>query len=176
MITLDGFYEGPNGEIDWHNVDEEFSEYSLDLLNNIDIVLLGRKTYQLMADYWQSGMATTSQPLVANQMNSLPKVVCSNSLDKAGWSNTTLIKGNIIPEISKIKQEPGEGIAVFGSSNLATTLIDNNLIDEYHLVVNPVMLGQGKVLFKGMQQQPKLKLMKATPFKSGNVLLCYKSA
>src|SRR6185295_1195127 len=107
MISLDGFFEGPNREIDWHNVDEEFNEYAIDLLDNVDVLLFGRVTYELMANYWPTLSATTDDPIVASKMNSLPKIVFSRTLEKADWNNTRLVKENIAEEVSKLKQQPG---------------------------------------------------------------------
>jgi len=173
MISLDGFFEGPNREIDWHNVDEEFNNYAIDLLNNVDLLLFGRVTYELMAGYWPTPSATTDDPIVAGKMNSLPKIVFSRTLGKADWNNTRLVKENIAEEISKLKQQPGKDLAIFGSSDLALFFIKLNLIDEYRIIVNPLVLGEGKPLFKGINGRLPLKLLKAKTFSSGNVLLYY---
>lgn len=173
LITLDGFFEGPNRELDWHNVDDKFNEYAIGLLNNVDVLLFGRVTYQLMAGYWPTPAATANDPVIADRMNNLPKIVFSRTLEKAEWQNTRLIKGNIAEEISKLKQQPGKDMAMFGSSDLALTFIQLGLIDEYRIIVNPVVLGNGKHLFKGIKDRLNLKLIKTKTFSSGNVLLCY---
>jgi dihydrofolate reductase len=176
MVTLDGYFEGPNREIDWHNVDEEFNEYAVDLLSSVDTLLLGRVTYELMSGYWPTPSATSDDPIVANKMNTLPKIVFSKTLEKAEWENTRLVKENIGEEISKLKQQPGKDLAIFGSSDLALTFIHLNLIDEYRIIVNPVVLGKGKPLFKGIHDRLNLRLLKTKQFRSGNVLLCYQLA
>ncbi len=176
MITLDGFFEGPNRELDWHNVDEEFNEYANDLLSAVDVLLFGRVTYELMASYWPSPSATTNDPIIADKMNNLPKIVFSKTLKKVEWKNTRLVKENIAEEISKLKQQPGKDLAIFGSSDLALSLIQMDLIDEYRIIVNPVVLGNGKPLFKGIIEKLKLKLLKAKTFSSGNVILYYQPA
>ena len=173
MITLDGFFEGPNRELDWHNVDEEFNEYANDLLSAVDVLLFGRVTYELMASYWPSPSATTNDPIIADKMNNLPKIVFSKTLKKVEWKNTRLVKENIAEEITKLKQQPGKDLAIFGSSDLALSLIQMDLIDEYRIIVNPVVLGNGKPLFKGISEKLKLKLLKAKTFSSGNVILYY---
>lgn len=176
MVTLDGFFEGPNREIDWHNVDQEFNDYAIDLLNHVDVLLFGRVTYELMASYWPTPSATTDDPIVADKMNSLSKIVFSKTLEKADWNNTRLVKENIPEEISKLKQSlPGQDkdLAIFGSSDLALTFIQHNLIDEYRIIVNPIVLGKGKTLFKGLKDKLDLKLLKTKTFNSGNVLLYY---
>ena len=173
LTTLDGFYEGPNKEINWHNVDEEFNEFAIDQLNSVDVLLFGRVTYELMASYWPTPAAITNDPIVADKMNSLPKIVFSKTLASAGWHNTRLVKENIAEEISKLKQQPGKDLIIFGSSDLAVTLIQHGLIDEYRIMVNPVVLGNGKSLFKGIHHKLDLKLLKTRTFSSGNVLLYY---
>ena len=173
LTTLDGFYEGPNKEIDWHNVDEEFNELAIEQLNSVDVLLFGRVTYELMASYWPTPAATTNDPIVADKMNSLPKIVFSKTLSSVEWQNTRLVKENITEEISKLKQQPGKDLIIFGSSDLAVTLIQHGLIDEYRIMVNPVVLGNGKSLFKGIHHKLDLKLLKTRTFSSGNVLLYY---
>lgn len=173
MVTLDGFIAGPHGEIDWHNVGEEFNQFAIDQLNGAGGLLFGRVTYDLMAGYWPTPDAITSDPLVANLMNQLPKVVFSRKLDKAAWQNTRLVKDDAVGEVAKLKQQPGNDLFVFGSANLAATLIQNDLIDEFRLMVNPVILGSGKPLFQNIRQPLKLKLLRTQPFRNSNVLLVY---
>jgi len=173
LTTLDGFFEGPNREIDWHNVDEEFNEFAIDQLNSVDVLLFGRVTYELMASYWPTPAAATDDPIVADKMNHLPKIVFSKTLSSVDWQNTRLVKENIAEEISKLKQQPGKDLIIFGSSDLAVTFIRHGLIDEYRIMVNPVVLGNGKPLFKGINDKLNLKLLKTKTFRSGNVLLYY---
>jgi len=175
MVTLDGFFEGPNGEIDWHNVDAEFNEFAIDQLNSADGLLFGRVTYQLMANYWPTPSAIKDDPVVAGLMNRLPKMVFSRTLAKAEWNNTRLVKGaeRVAEEIARLKQQPGKDWLLFGSADLASTLTPLGLIDEYRIMVNPVVLGGGKPLFRGVKQKLNLKLVNAKTFRSGNVLLYY---
>jgi len=176
LTTLDGFFEGPNREIGWHNVDEEFNEFAIDQLNSVDVLLFGRVTFELMASYWPTPAATTDDPIVAEKMNHLPKIVFSRTLSSVEWQNTRLVKENIAEEISKLKQQPGKDMIIFGSSDLAVTFIQHGLIDEYRIMVNPVVLGSGKPLFKGIKDRLGLKLLKTKMFSSGNVLLYYQPA
>jgi dihydrofolate reductase len=173
MITLDGYFEGPHREIDWHNVDAEFNDYAIDLLNNVDVLLFGRVTYQLMASYWPTSAAMANDPIVAEKMNSLSKIVFSKTLEKAEWNNTWLLRENVGEEITKLKKQQGKDIAIFGSSELALTLVRLGLIDEFRIFVNPVVLGSGKPVFKGIHDKLNLKLIESKTFRSGNVLLCY---
>jgi dihydrofolate reductase len=173
LITLDGYYEGPNKEIDWHNVDAEFNDFAIAFLNTIDTILFGRVTYQLMADYWPTADALKNDPVIAERMNNLSKIVFSKTMKNAEWNNTQVFKGNIPYEIKKLKQQSGKDIAIFASSELALTFIPHRLIDEFRILVNPVVLGCGKPLFKGLNERLKLKLLNTKTFNSGNVLLYY---
>ena len=173
MVTLDGFFEGPNQDISWHHVDDEFNEFAIDQLKEVDTLLFGRVTYEGMASYWPTEFAIRDDPIVAGLMNNLPKIVFSKTLEKAEWSNSRLIKENVPEEVSKLKQQPGKDIAIFGSSDLAVTLAESGLIDEYRIIVNPVFWGGGTPLLKGIKEKLNLKLLKSRTFKSGNVLLCY---
>jgi dihydrofolate reductase len=173
MTTLDGFFEGPQKEIDWHNVDKEFNEFAEHQLNETDIILFGRVTYELMARYWPTEYAIKNDPIIADKMNVIPKIVFSKTLEKAEWNNTRLIKENIADEVSQLKHQPGKDIAIFGSSNLAATLIQLELIDEYRMMINPVILGSGTSVFHGMSSRHDLKFIKIKMFHSGNILLYY---
>jgi len=176
MVTLDGFFAGPNGEIDWHNVDEEFNEFAIDQLDSLGALLFGRVTYQLMASYWPTPVALTDDPIVAGKMNAIPKIVFSQTLDRAEWENSRLVTDDAAEAIAQIKQQPDKDAAIFGSGGLVSSLAQAGLIDEYRLIVNPVVLGNGTPLFKGVQAAIPLKLLKTRTFHSGNVLLYYAPA
>ena len=148
MVTLDGFFEGPDHDINWHNVDAEFNEFAIEQTSAVDALLFGRVTYQLMANYWPTPAAIEDDPVVAGLMNRLPKIVFSRTLEKAEWNNTRLIRDHVAEEISKLKQQPGKDLALFGSANLMSTLMQLDLIDEHRIMVSPVILGSGNPLFK----------------------------
>jgi dihydrofolate reductase len=172
MVTLDGFFEGPNGEIDWHNADnQEFNEFAIEQTSAVDTLIFGRKTYQLMASYWPTETAVTSDPIVADLMNRISKIVFSRTLEYVGWQNTRLIHGNAQQEIKNLKMQPGRDLAIFGSANFIASLMD--VIDEHRVMVNPILLGGGSPLFKPMSDRVKLALVNVRPFNSGNVLLTY---
>jgi dihydrofolate reductase len=173
MVTLDGFFEGPDHEIDWHNVDEEFNEFAIGQLNEVDALLFGRVTYQGMASYWPTPFAKENDPIIADKMNTIPKIVFSKTLDKVEWNNSRLVKENIAEEVSQLKQQQGRDLAIFGSANLAVSLLQMGFIDELRIMVNPVVLGNGKPLFTGIHDRLNLKLIKTRTFRSGNVLLYY---
>ncbi len=174
MLSVDGYFEGPNRELDWHNVNAEFNEYAIDLLQHVDALIFGRVTYQLMANYWSTPQAKADDPIVAGWMNRLPKIVCSRTLTTVEWENSRLVTGDVAKEIEHLKQQPGKDLAIFGSSNLALTLIPLGLIDEIRLFIAPVALGNGNPIFKGLKERLPLKLVKVKTFRSGNVLLYYR--
>jgi dihydrofolate reductase len=173
QVSLDGFIARPNGELDWHLVDGEFNEYAKDLLNSVDTLVFGRVTYQLMAASWPT--ATTNGPVeasIAERLNTLPKVVFSRTLKKVEWKNSRLAEGGIAEEILKMKQQPGKDIGIGGTS-IVSALAPLGLIDEYRILVVPVVLGSGKPLFKDIKDRINLKLRKTKTFGSGLVLLAY---
>jgi dihydrofolate reductase len=176
LTSLDGFFEGPDRDINWHNVDGEFNEFAIQQTGEFGLLLFGRVTYELMASYWPTEDAKRNDPIVAELMNSLPKIVFSKTLKDAEWENTKLVKDNFVEVVSKLKKESGKDIAIFGSSDLAVTFIAHGLIDEFRVMVNPVVLGEGKSLFKGIKKKLDLKLIKTKVFKSGNILLYYEPA
>lgn len=173
MVTLDGFFEGPDHDISWHNVDDEFNEFAVKQTSTAGAILFGRVTYELMASYWPTPAAQSNDQVVANLMNSLPKVVFSTTLPRADWNNTRLIKDHVAEEVQKMKQEQGNDLALFGSAMLLSSLMRMDLVDEHRVMVNPVLIGSGTPLFKDINQKVSLKLVKTQVFKSGNVLLCY---
>jgi dihydrofolate reductase len=171
MVTVDGFFEGQNRNIDWFVFDDELEKYILETQVNADTLLFGRVTYQLMADYWPS-----AEGRIADFMNAVPKVVVSKTLNKAEWNNTRLIRDNAPGKVAELKQQPGKDIFVFGSANLSSTLAQHGLIDEYRLGVNPIVLGSGTPLFNGGRSKLDLKLLETRPLKSGVVILHYQPA
>lgn len=176
LTSLDGYFEGPNRNIDWHHVDDEFNEFAIEQLNTVNTLLFGRVTYELMSSYWPTPTAIKDDPIVAGKMNSLPKIVFSKTLSKADWQNTRLIKSKFVEEISRLKKQSDKDNFIFGSSDLAVSLMDHGLVDEYRIMVNPVILGEGKPLFKGLKNKLELKFLKTRLFKSGNVLIYYEKA
>jgi len=173
LTSLNGFFEGADRDINWHNVDAEFNDFAIEQLNKVDTILFGRVTYEMMASYWPTPDAKTNDPIVAEKMNSTPKIVFSKTLEKVDWENTKLINDNFEEKIQKLKLQSGKDMIIFGSSDLAVTFIEHGLIDEFRIMVNPIVLGDGKLLFAGMKGKLELKLIKTRTFQSGNVLLYY---
>jgi dihydrofolate reductase len=174
-VTMDGYFADKNGDISWAkgNMDPEFNAFVADNAKSGGLLLLGRITYELMASYWPTPPAVTNDPVVAERMNNLPKVVFSRTLDKASWSNTKLVKGDVAAEVAKLKREPGEDMASLGSGSIVSQLAQKGLIDEYQIVVNPVVLGEGRTMFDGIQRNLTLKLIQTRAFGNGNVFLRY---
>ena len=173
LLTLDGFFEGPNRELDWHNVDEEINNYSIQQLQTAGAILFGRVTYQMMASYWPTSEGLRDDPIIAGMMNDTQKFVFSDTLESVSWKNTTLIKGEAGDAIARLKQQPGKDMFIFGSGELVSYLAQHDLIDEYRLIIAPIFLGQGNPMFKNLNERIHLKLIKTRVFSSGNVLLYY---
>jgi dihydrofolate reductase len=174
VMTLDGYHAGQHQEFDWPNVDEEFEEFSVRQLNDIGLLVFGRATYEGMAAFWPTELAAAEAAQITEFMNSVPKVVISNSLTTADWNNTTVISGDVSAAVTELRGRPGKDIAVFGSSNLTASLLDQNLVDELRVMVHPVLLGGGHSLLAGLSRRVHLELQRTTTFRSGNVLLCYR--
>jgi len=141
------------------------------MLDRVDTLLFGRTTYEMMAGYWPT--ATAEDPVIARSMNALPKIVFSSSLKKADWNNTRVMNRIDPGEIARLKEQPGRDMVIYGSGIIVSTLTRLGLIDEYRLIVNPVILGNGKPLFNGLTERLSLKLREAKEMGSGNVLLRY---
>jgi dihydrofolate reductase len=173
LMTLDGFFADSNRALDWHVVDEEFRSFASQQLDSVDTILFGRLTYQLMAAYWPSQAAIDSDPIIARQMNQTPKIVFSRTLASADWANSRLVKENAAEEVARLKQQPGKDMILFGSANLAASLAQHSLIDEFRIMLNPVVLGGGHPHFQGVTRRLPMKLLNTRVFNSGNVLLAY---
>ncbi len=175
-VTLDGYFTGSNGDFSWAHQgdrDAEFDAFVADNARGGGVLVMGRITYQLMAGYWPTPQAIKNDPLVAEGMNSMPKVVFSRTLAQASWSNTTLVKGDLAAAMREMKQEPGKDMAILGSGSIVSQLAEEGLIDEYQVIVNPVVLGKGRTMFEGIKAMQTLKLTKTRAFGNGKVLLCY---
>jgi dihydrofolate reductase len=176
-VSLDGFVAGPNGELDWIFFDKEMEDHGKRVSDNVDTAIYGRVTYQMMESFWPtvpSNPDSSQHELEhADWVEHVSKIVISKSLDKAEWNNTTLIKENIADEISKLKQQPGKDMMIFGSPRLSHNLLQLGLIDEFQLTLNPIVLGSGTPLFKDIKEKFKLKLLSSKPFDSGVIALHY---
>lgn len=176
-ISLDGYFVDPKGDMSWaHNSSPEFDAFVEENAKGGGVLLFGRKTYDLMVSFWPTPMAAQAYPVVAERMNNLPKVVFSRTMDKPQWNNTKLVKDDIAGAIRRMKQESGVGMAIMGSGSIVARLALEGLIDEYQVVVIPVVLGGGRTMFEGLKEKLRLKLIKNRVFSNGNVFLCYEPA
>jgi dihydrofolate reductase len=177
-ISIDGFFTDAHSDMSFaHNPvpDQEWDSFVQANASGGGMLLFGRKTYEMMEGFWTSPLAKKNMPVVAEQMNKLPKVVFSRTLKKVSWDNATLVKGDLAGEIRKMKQGNGPGMAILGSGSIVAQLAQEGLIDEYQIVVNPVVIGKGRTMFEGIKGTLSLKLTKMRAFKNGNVLLCYEA-
>jgi dihydrofolate reductase len=173
-VTLDGYFTDANGDMSWaHKQDPEWKAFIQENAAGGGELLFGRITYELMASYWPTPYAMKNDPMIAQGMNTLPKVVFSRTLDEASWNNTKLVKSGLLDEIRKMKRAPGKDMVIFGSGNLVSQLAEEGLIDEYQIVVHPVVLGKGRTMFEGVKKKLPVKLTKTRIFGNGNVLLWY---
>jgi dihydrofolate reductase len=171
FMTLDGVVEAPN-EWSFPYWNDDIAEFKQSELFAVDALLLGRVTYEDFAAAWPG---RTDEQGYADRMNNLPKYVVSTTLKKLEWNNSKLIERNVAEEVAKLKQEAGQDVLVFGSGTLAQVLLQNNLIDQYNLLVYPVVLGSGKRLF-GEGSNTPLKLVETKTYSSGVILLVYRPA
>jgi dihydrofolate reductase len=176
-VTLDGYFVGATGDMSWaHKQDEEWRAFTAENARGGGGLVFGRTTYEMMARYWPTPQAAQNLPAVAEGMNRAPKVVFSRTLEHVSWQNTRLLKGDLATETRQLQREPGGPLAILGSGSIIAQLAEAGLIDEYHVVINPLALGQGRTIFAGLQHQLLLKLTSTRTFKNGCVLLRYEPA
>ena len=176
FLSLDSLVVGQTEDMGWvtNNFNDEMAKYASNLQNSMGAILLGRLTYQIMVNAWPLWTEETAPG--AERMNNVPKIVFSRTLDKVEWGkydNARLVKNNAAEEVSKLKQQPGKDMVIYGSANLVQNFTDLGLIDEYQLLVHPVVLGNGKPLFKGITRPLHLKLLRSETFMNGVVVLYY---
>jgi dihydrofolate reductase len=177
-ISLDGYFTDVNGDMSFaqnHTPDPEWDAFVAGNASGGGMLVFGRITYDLMIRFWPTPAATESMPVVAERMNNLPKVVFSRTLREATWNNTQLVKDDMIGEIQRLKKESGQDMVIFGSGTIISQLAQENLIDEYQLVIDPVTLGKGRTMFDGLKEKLPMKLKSSRTFNNGNVLLCYEA-
>lgn len=177
QLSLDGFVAGPSGEMDWMtwNWDDELKNYVTDLTDSVDCILLGRNMTDGFVTYWKSVTQDPSNPQYdfAKKMTDYQKVVFSKTLERSEWENTELATGDVTAEVNRLKSLPGKDIIVYGGAGFVSGLIKHNLIDEYHLFINPAIIGEGMSIYKEVTGKMNLQLIKSTTFGCGIVVLCY---
>lgn len=177
--SLDGFVEGPNGEMDigWVSYDADLEKYAKEVLSTVDTVVWGRGTYQMMHSYWSSVPSDPSASQYerdhAEWVEKTAKIIFSTTLKKVEWNNSRLVKENVEEEINKLKQQPGKDIVILGSPRFAHHLMQLDLVDEYKITVSPVLIGKGLPLFQGLTEKLDLKLIENKSFDSGAIGLVY---
>jgi len=175
-ISLDGYFTDRHGDMSWAHIgadDPKFRAFVAGNAKGGGELLFGRKTYELMASYWPTPMAARNDSVVAERMNALPKVVFSRTLHQAAWRNTKLVKRGLAAQVRKMKAAPGPGMVILGSGSIVAQLTQEGLIDEFQLVLNPVILGGGRTMFDGLREKPSLALQAMRRFANGKVFLSY---
>jgi dihydrofolate reductase len=181
VLSIDGYFEGPNHDLSWHKVDDEFNRFAVDMLRGADLFIYGRRTYEVMEGAWPKmakdpNLSKENQE-IAYRINNTNKIVFSKTLkgveEKENWKNVRLFNEFKPEAIQDLKRQQGKNIWV-GGSELALSFINAGLIDEFWFMVNPVAIGNGTPIFKGLEGKLELQLIRARTFKSGNVLLYYK--
>jgi dihydrofolate reductase len=178
-VTLDGYFTDASNDMSWAHKDPNDAEWNAFVGENASggasgggAMLFGRITYEQMAGFWPTPQAMEMMPDVAKAMNEMTKIVFSRSMKKAEWSNTKLMKGDLATEVRKLKKGD-QDIVIMGSGTIVSQLTQARLIDEYQLVVNPIVLGKGRTMFEGVKDKLTLKRTKTRNFKNGNVVLTY---
>lgn len=177
-VSLDGVFDAdtmPQWFLPYQSKDRQ--KHITEMVLASDAFLVGRVTYEMLAGYWPHVKNNDKNDLeLANKLNSAPKYVVSKTLKKAEWNNSTIIKQNVTEEVTRLKRQPGNDILLFGSSTLVQSLMEGDLIDEYRLLVHPIIMGSGKRAFKDGMATTKLKLVKTTTVGLGVQSLCYEPA
>jgi dihydrofolate reductase len=176
LMSLDGFFSGPKGEIDWFEFEDEDHDWSQQILERVDTLLFGRITYEKFSQYWPKADPRDGwDPFIIKQLNELQKVVFSSTLKSAAWKPVTLARGSPSAAIAEMKQMPGKDLVILGSGSLVSEVVREGLVDEYRLRLEPIVLGVGKPLFRDQRERRKLKLVNSTRWKSGVVALHYEA-
>jgi dihydrofolate reductase len=172
QMTIDGYIAGPNGEMDWtnRNWDNRLKNYVGEVTEPVDCIILGRKLAQGFIPYW----ASHPQEEGANKFNATKKVVFTKTLEKSEWDNTVLAKGDLVDEIAKLKQHDGKDIIAYGGATFVSALVKHGLIDEFHLFINPTLIGSGLTIFRELGSNQNMVLVKSTSFDCGIVVLNYR--
>ena len=179
FVSIDGLASGPNGSVDFvpaaNSGDKGFGERQIAFMDSVDAILLGRVTYEMFAGYWPNATSGDDKPF-ADKINAMSKVVFSNTLERAPWgkfAEARVVKGNSVDEVAKLRQASGKDMVIWGSLSLARSLMSDGLIDQYQLIVCPVILGEGKRLFPEKNGLHDMTLLSSKSFERGSVLLTY---
>lgn len=177
QMSIDGYVAGPNGEQDWMTweQDDELLAFINSLIDSSGTLLLGRKMTDGFVKHWENAVKNNPDTPFAKKLVDIPKVVFTKTLDKSTWNNTTLAKGNLAEEIANLKKQNGKDIIVFGGAGFVSSLIKEGLIDEYHLIVNPVAIGNGMTIFKSLDRMQKFSPIESKLYSGGKTVLSFKT-
>ena len=174
-ISVDGCIAGPNNEMDWLICCDDCMKYIDDIAESVDTIIMGRKMVDEFTSHWSNRMNKPDDPwnTYAKKMIEIPKIVFTKTLTKSNWINTEIVKGDLKDEITKLKSKNGKDILVYGGASFDSSLIKEKLIDEFYLLVNPIVFGNGKTIFKDLKEIQKLTIIESKVFDCGLVLLHY---
>lgn len=173
FTTLNGFYKGPGEDISWNQHGPQENEHAENGLQSGNILLFGRRTFEMMAGFWPTEQARAMMPAVAEGMNNSEKLVVSRTLTNPTWHNSTVLSGSLETSIRELKESAGKDITILGSGSIVAQLTDLGLIDSYQLMINPVALGAGTPLFQGIKNPLNLKLVNSAILSNGILVLDY---
>ncbi|HKY35545.1 MAG TPA: dihydrofolate reductase family protein [Polyangiaceae bacterium] len=177
LVSLDGFIEGPNRELDWFDDgNPQFEQYCEEMIDSVDIALYGRRAYELMLSYWPAAETHPRSPqdlAFARRMNALPKIVLSRTLERTEWNNTRIVKDRVEETLRELKSQPGKPIVAWAGVGLVSTLTRLRLVDEYRLIVHPVRLGRGTRLFEDSEARQPMNLVRTMQLGKNLAVLCY---
>ncbi len=177
LISLDGFFARLNGDIDWHNVDDEFNKFAIEQTSSFGTIIFGRTTYQIFEEFWpkviNNPKFSKEDHKIAEIIQNVEKIVFSKTLDNVTWKNTRLFKEIKVSEIKILKERAKKDIVIFGSGTIVQAFANLDLIDEFRFMVNPIILGSGKPMLQNVKEM-KLEHLKTKNFKNSNVLLYYR--
>jgi len=176
QMTINGYVGGPNGNNDWMtwNPDDEFIAFLVSLIDSSDTLLLGRKTAEVLIPFWEHTAEKNPAHPFAKKIADITKVVFTKTLDKSSWNNTTLAKGDLAEEIANLKKQNGKDILVLGGAGFVSSLVNEGLIDEYHLIVNPTAMGSGMTIFNSLNAIQEFSPIQAKLYPGGKTVLSYK--
>ena len=172
VMSLDGYYEGPNAAFNFFTPNEAFFEYARNMIREAGAIMYGRVTYKFMEAYWPNAN-DNDDPIVTERMNNHTKIVFSKTLTTTNWGETIVMNEIVVEDIIKLKQQPGGDIVILGSGQIVQALSNLGLIDEYRIIVAPIILGSGNPMFKGVQHRIPLQLTQAKELGDGIMLLYY---
>ena len=177
QMTVDGFISGQNGEMDWMCFPwtDDIMNYVREITEPVDTLILGRKLAEGFIPHWENVAQDPTNPEYEGGLKytSTPKIVFTKTIEKSIWNNTNIANGELVEEITKLKNQSGKDIIVYGGGTLVSSLIKAGLIDEFHLFINPTAIGNGMTIFTGLDKNLNLKLKTAKQFDCGITLTCY---